>query len=78
MFGGLFESLLWGLWMLLHMIIPVLLIVLAVTLGVGLREKIGRKRAGGGAPLSALRERYARGEISRDEFFKMKEELTGT
>jgi uncharacterized membrane protein len=34
--------------------------------------------AGGGVPLSSLRERYAKGEISRDEFFKMKEELTGT
>ncbi len=62
--------------MLLNMIIPLLLIILAVALGVGLWEKVGRKESAGGRPLSALKERYARGEFSREEFFKMKEELT--
>lgn len=77
MFGGVSGNLLWGLSMLLHMIIPILLIILAVTLGMEIWDRAKKKdRALNGGPVSTLKERYARGEISREEFFKMKEELT--
>lgn len=77
MFGGVFGNLFWGLSMLLHMIIPIMIIILAVTLGIGIWDRIKKKEGSlAGGPVSTLKERYARGEISREEFFKMKEEIT--
>jgi putative membrane protein len=37
----------------------------------------GRKETHGESPLHILKRRYARGEMTREEFQKMKEELTG-
>lgn len=76
MFGGAFGNMFWGLSMLLHMIIPIMLIILAVILGIEIWGRIKKKEGSNGGPVSTLKERYARGEISREEFLKTKEELT--
>ncbi|MFZ5632637.1 MAG: SHOCT domain-containing protein [Bacillota bacterium] len=77
MFGGFYGNFFWGVSMLLHMLIPVLLIILAVTVGIRLWDRVAKKdNSRHGGPVAALKERYARGEISREEFFKVKEELT--
>lgn len=76
MFGGALGNMFWGLSMLLHMIIPIMLIILAVILGIEIRDRIKKKEGSNGGPVSTLKDRYARGEISREEFLKTKEELT--
>lgn len=77
MFGGAFGNIFWGLSMLLHMLIPIIVIILAVTLSTEIWDRFRKKEVSrSGNPLSTLKERYARGEISREEFFKMKEEVT--
>jgi len=77
MFGGVFGNVYWGIWMLLHMLIPILVIILAVSLGAGLWNRYSKKKVNAGpGPVSTLKERYARGEISREEFFKIKEEIS--
>lgn len=77
--GGTFGGLFWGLSMLLHMLVPILLIILAVSLGAGLWDKMRGNREGAGKePVAILKERYARGEISREEFSRIKEELART
>lgn len=77
MFGGAFGNILWGFSMLLHMLIPVIIIILAVTLGMEIWDRSRKKEVSSSGNLhSTLKERYARGEITREEFFKMKEEAT--
>ncbi|MHB8156480.1 MAG: SHOCT domain-containing protein [Desulfocucumaceae bacterium] len=77
MFGGVFGSFYWGISMLLHMLIPIIVIVLTISLGTGLWDRYRKKEVTGGpGPVSTLKERYARGELSREEFFKMKEEIS--
>lgn len=77
MFGDFYGNFVWGLLMLLHMILPVLLIILAVTLGAGLWDRVWKKRDHyNGMQASILKERYSRGEITQEEFFRMKEDLT--
>lgn len=77
MFDGILGNLFWSLSMLFHMIIPVLLIILAVSVGVGVWNRTRRKEDNDSrGPILILKERYARGEISEDEFFKKKEELS--
>jgi putative membrane protein len=65
MFGG-------GLWMLLSWLLPVALIVAAIYVlarpGQGTREKTA---------LDILKERYARGEIEKEEFEQKKRDLGG-
>ena len=77
MFGGVFGSFYWGISMLLHMLIPIIVIVLTISLGTGLWDRYRKKEVTDGlGPVSTLKERYARGELSREEFFKIKEELS--
>ena len=77
MFGGAFGNIFWGFSMLLHMLIPVIIIILAVTLGMEIWDRFRKKEvSSNGNPLSTLKEQYARGELTREEFFKMKEEAT--
>ena len=71
-YGG---SSLWGLYMLLQMAIPVILIILCLWLVNGVWN---RKRNVEIDPLHILKERYARGELSREEFTEMKKELKNT
>lgn len=75
-FGG-GSSLLWGLSMLISMILPVIIIVGIVYLGIGLWERKKKTSPGGiqQDPLSILKKRYASGEITREDFDRMKEDL---
>lgn len=77
MAGEFSSDLFWALLMLVHMMAPVLLIILAVTLAAGLWSRFFKKedRPECGSVL-ILKERYARGEITKEEFFRSKEELT--
>lgn len=43
MFGGFLSNLFWGLTMLLHMLIPIIIIILAVTLGMGIGHRMKKK-----------------------------------
>lgn len=77
MFGWSFGNFFWGFSMLLHMLVPIILIILAVTLGMEIWQRFRKNKADSGSgPVLALKERYARGEISREEFLKIKEELS--
>ncbi len=64
----------WGwLWMLIFWVVVLVVPILVVRL---LWPGIGRGPAGGrDEALEILRQRYARGEISREEFERMQEEL---
>ncbi len=70
-----YHSFVGWLLMSLHMVIPLLFIVLLVS--------FFNKKQGGNigdqsrTPLGTLKERYARGEINRDEFYHMKDEING-
>ncbi|KJS14152.1 MAG: hypothetical protein VR67_01335 [Peptococcaceae bacterium BRH_c8a] len=77
-FGDGISSLLWSLAMLFSMLLPVLIIVGVVYLGLSLFER--RKKVSVGEydapdPLLVLKKRYASGEISKEDFSSMKEDL---
>lgn len=77
MFDGWFGMLLGGLWMILFLSIPFLLIVallkylFAKSRDQGGREVLPAQKT----PLDILKEAYARGEISRDEFLQKRGDL---
>ena len=77
MFDGWFGMLLGGLWMILFLSIPFLLIVaLLKYLFTNPRGKDGSEvRPEQKTPLDILKETYARGEISRDEYLQKREDL---
>ena len=66
-----------GPWGWVFMLIFWVLVIVALVYGV--RWLAGRNRQGGNAegrtPLGILKERYARGEITREEFERMKKDL---
>ena len=67
---GLPETIVIILWLLFSYLIPALIIgaiVLIVYRAV--------KKEGGGKALEILKERYARGEITREEYLRMKKDL---
>jgi putative membrane protein len=68
----------WGLgivWGLMGVALWILLIVLLVLLVRGMRTTAG---ASGGSGVRLLEERYARGEITREEFMERRDVLGGT
>ena len=71
------HPMMWGMWgigMMLMMLVFWGLVIAAVVLGV--RWLVARGREGGGdAALDILRQRYARGEIDREEFLARKRDL---
>ena len=71
------HPMMWGMWgigMMLMMLVFWGLVIAAVVLGV--RWLAARGREGGGhAALDILRQRYARGEIDREEFLARKRDL---
>ena len=74
--GGLVGNLLWSLFLLLHMALPILIIAGTVWLLADIRDK--RKKDNNSVDkdsLSILRERYAKGEISYDEYKSIKDEI---
>jgi len=77
-FGGGLGSLAWGLSMLVTMLLPVVIIVGIVYLGLSLlerRKKDSFQDAGFQDPLIIVKRRFANGEITKEEFGKIKEEL---
>jgi len=80
MFDGGFGMLFGGLWMILMLAIPILLLAAL------LRYLFTKSRGDGGregaparpTPLDVLKEAYARGEISRDEFLQKRDDLLET
>lgn len=77
MFDGGIGMLFGGLWMILFLAIPLLL------LAVLLKYLFTKSRGDGGqaseperpTPLDVLKEAYARGEISRDEFLQKRDDI---
>lgn len=61
-FGWMFVVIFW--------VLVIIGIVYLITLAAG-----GKKRASEESPLDILKRRYAKGEITREEFEKMKEDL---
>ncbi|MHB1042216.1 MAG: SHOCT domain-containing protein [Eubacteriales bacterium] len=77
-FGGIFGSLAWGLSMLITMLMPVIIIVGIVYLGLSLWERKKNNLTEETVlqdPLKIQKKRYANGEISKEEFGRIKEEL---
>ena len=68
-----------GFMMLFWAVVLFLLVWFAVQLvrGQGRNDAGGSRRPGGGSAAEVLRERYARGEIDRDTFLRMTEDLRG-
>lgn len=85
--GGPYQDtghwMVWGWWMPLHGILALLIIVLVILGVVALVRALGaggrhRARDGGRSPgLDLLEERYARGEIEREEYLQKKRDLGG-
>ena len=66
----------WGAFGILHMVLWWVLIILGIVVLVKwLTGSKSRSNAGGDRALDILRERYARGEIEKDEFDKRRQEL---
>lgn len=69
----------WGigwLWMLLFWLIPILLVLAAVKyLFSGRPQSGGESRVDKDKALETLEERYARGEINREEFIQKRDDL---
>ncbi len=67
-----------GMWMFFHFIFWILVIVGVVLLIVWLVRQQGRVDRGdrGNAALDILKQRYARGEINKEEFDRMKKDIS--
>ncbi len=76
--GGILSSVLWGLSLLLHMALPIIIIVGSVWLVVDIwnRKKSKQLVFQKTDPFQILKERYARGELNEEQYFKMKTDLT--
>ncbi len=82
-YDGMGQWMGWGWWMPFHGIFSLLLLVLVIV-GIvaaarfrfsgGAHEVLGRARSPG---LDVLEERYAKGEIQRDEYLQKKRDLGG-
>lgn len=66
-----------GMWMFLHFFFWILITIGVVLLIVWIVRQPGRYERGRGeeSPLDILRRRYARGEISKEEFERMKKDI---
>lgn len=58
----------------MHMVVPVLLIILAVNFFY--KRQGDNTSTSSKTPVDALKERYAKGEINKDEFYRIKDEIT--
>ncbi len=72
----------WGWWMPFHGILSLLILVLVIAALVALVRSIwggghGIHRRGRSVGLDVLDERYAKGEINRDEYMQKKRDLGG-
>jgi len=75
-FGGGLSSPGWGLSMLLSMLLPVVVMVGIVYLALAVWDRGRRKIAAEGPePVALLKRRYAKGEISKEEYDRVKVEL---
>lgn len=76
----MYEGMMNGMWMwggrFLSLVFAALLLVLLVLLVLWLLRKIREGEGGGPDALEILRRRYAGGEISREEFDRMRRELS--
>jgi putative membrane protein len=83
MWSGPYDTVSWGWFWALHFIIPILLWALIITAVVMLGRYAGFWREHSyhavrqSGALSVLEERYARGEINRDEYLQKKQDSTG-
>ncbi len=66
-----------GMWMFFHFFFWILVIIGVVLLVAWIVKQPGRYERGHGdePPLDILRKRYARGEISKEEFERMKKDI---
>lgn len=76
-FGNWLGNLGWGLAMLLYMLLPLALLLGLIYLGFYLWERRNKNNvvATGPDPVEVVKMRYARGEISAEEYHRLKEEL---
>ena len=64
-------------WPVLILVFVIVAVVLVLRLAQSGSSGPGTGRESGETPLEILKKRYARGEISREEFEQMKRDLTG-
>ncbi len=61
----------------LYIVIFGILMILGIVYLVNMFSGGGRREIHGESPLHILKRRYAKGEITKEEFEKMKEDITG-
>ncbi len=66
-----------GGWMMILLWILIIAIIL-ITIGVIMRGRTNQSNSKKESPLEILKERYAKGEISKEEFKERKSELTNS
>ena len=76
MFDGGMGMLLGGVWMILILVVPLLLIAALVKYLLGKPRHPAPERAGDNpTPLDLLKQAYARGEIQREEFLQKRDDI---
>ena len=67
-FNGFWMGWMWVFWILLLVGVILLIVLLARLAGGGLERRNGSSHAGGSRAREILQERYARGELTTDEY----------
>ncbi len=75
---GMMGSGPWGWWAILMMGVPaiVLIVILVAALG-GLREPMAVPTVATSQPIDILEQRYARGELTREDYLRIRDDLRG-
>lgn len=75
-FGGGLSGLGWGLSMFLSMLLPVAVLVGLIYLVLAVWDRSrGKVAVDGPEPVALLKRRYAKGEITKEEYDRVKEEI---
>jgi putative membrane protein len=66
----------WGGWMIVHAVFWIVLLALLIVGALAIARGYRRDGGGPGSALDLLNERYARGEIDREEYLQRKKDIS--